>query len=134
MHNENVAIKKGCCRIWLGYWKKFKVLINREKSFKDNAQAKEKIENILHYRGIGVMLVYAIKGFIWGASIKNSILKLMEFSESEAKKDGSTFRIEIVKTYIHILPWVLFALDILRVVLVLISLKYRSIGRYYVYL
>ena len=34
----------------------------------------------------------------------------------------------------NILPWVLFALDILRVVLVLISIKYRRINRTYIYL
>jgi len=134
MEKNNLTVKKGCRRTWRGYWQKLKILINREKSFKDNAQAKEKIENILYYRGTGVMLVYAVKGFIWEASIKSNIKNWIEFSELEAKKEGSTFKIEIVRTYVHLIPWVLVALDVLRVILILISLKWRRINRWYVYL
>lgn len=34
---KNKCYRKGCCRTFLSYWKKFRILMSREKSLKDNA-------------------------------------------------------------------------------------------------
>ena len=37
VEKKKKCYRKGFCPTWLGYWKKFRILMSREKSLKDNA-------------------------------------------------------------------------------------------------